>query len=242
MDIFKFINSNSVARYLKDIGYTFSPQEAAFLVYHSRKATAKTKLKAWTEIIETMSDSAVVCRFDYPQYDSLHSFLRKFMLLVNRIGLRADASKLGDDDYYLYTAFDYMWFDIPAPFKKGDIVYNVTDKTQRPFVITDLSYWDECELRANGCTDRDCDFSSVKNWLENRAHHDYSDMCAHGYVSQGGEFAYDWQWNYLDFEYCDKALVTENRELLLLSKYLQGQINLEKFLNLYLLLTLDYRL
>lgn len=217
MDFFDFLNSNSVASYLKETGYRFSAQEAAFVVKHSRKATYAKKCAAWNEIINTMPDCSVICRFDYPQYKSLHQFLKEYMSLVNRVGEKAKEEKFQDDEYDLFTAFDFMWFATPAPFQKGDLIYNVADKERKPFLVTDLSFWHrENETRRN--------------------ERDYSDMSAHGYIMRNGHYDYDWTVNYLDFEYYDRPLEGQNRALLALSSYLKDKIDLEKFLNGYLLI------
>lgn len=223
MEITKFINSKSVAKYLKYINYAFSPQEAAFIIAHSRK-NFKSKRDAWEALIDKTPDCGVICRSDYPQYPSLHAFLIDYMALTEKAGKKADAEKLRDEEYFLFTAFDFMWFATPAPFVKGDIVYNVTDKSRQPFVINDLSYWEE------GAT-------------EKRKNRDWSDMSAHEYILRDGNYDYDFTANYLDFEYCtDDMLKGENRALLALSGYMKGNVDLEHFLNAYLLICDEERI
>lgn len=204
MNILNFLNSQSVAKYLEEINYKFSAQEAAFIVWNSNKPFAE-KVTAWQEIIKTMQDCTVRCRFDYPKYPSLHKFLKNYMLLVEHIGEDADEHSLQEDEFYIYTAFEFMWFATPAPFKKGDIVYNSTDKEPQPLVITDLSFWN-------------------KENLKKQNQRDYSDMSAHGYILRDGNLDYDWQWNYLDFEYLNQSLKDESRALLALSDQLKGKI------------------
>ena len=239
MNVFKYLNSNSVANYLKLIDYKFSAQEIAFIIKRSRKLSFDEKIKAWSEIIDTMPDCPVVCRFDYPKYPSLRKFLKDHIALLRKVGEGADENSLKGDDFKLLTAFDFMWFRIPAPFKKGDIVYNprsMYSNENQPFVLTNLSCWDEQDYRANGYTERDYNFKSIAKRLADVSSHDCSDMSAHGYLLREGILDYDWLWNYLDFEYYDKELAGNNRILLALSNYFKGKLDLEKFLNAYLLI------
>lgn len=56
MDIFRFLNSKDIREHLKQLGYSFTAPEAAFLVWQCRSVTLKEKMAAWREIIETMPD------------------------------------------------------------------------------------------------------------------------------------------------------------------------------------------
>ena len=239
MDVVKYLNSSSVAKYLKEINYRFSPQEAAFVIKRSRKTSLDEKIKAWNELIATTPDCAMAVRFDCPRYPSLHQFLLDHIALVKKLGEGIDESTLKDDERYLYTAFDFMWFKTPAPFKRGDIVYNPYSQfnnQRQPVVLANLSYWDESDYRANGYNERDCDFESLAKRLADSDGRDCSDMSAHGYFMQDKQFDYDWIWIYLDLEYYDKELSQDDLPLLPLSNYLKGKLSLEKFLNGYLLL------
>lgn len=234
MNISEFLNSNSVKKYLAEIGYDFSPQEAAFIVWNSDK-TIKEKIAAWTEIIEVMPDCAVRCRFDYPQYASLKKFLRNYIDLVSRVGENADEKKLNDDDYYLYTAFEFMWFDIPTPFRKGDIVYSKSKYIEKSdkYVLIDVANWkkeDYIKNRADCGDDLDKIDEHVMSKLTSG---DYTDMSAHGYrILSDGTIDYDFFCNYIDFEYAEQAELTgRERSLIPLSNYLKGDIDLELFLN-----------
>lgn len=46
MDIFKFLNSKDVKKYLQDIKYEFTPEQALFVILHSRNTSIKEKLDA----------------------------------------------------------------------------------------------------------------------------------------------------------------------------------------------------
>ena len=74
MDIYNFINSKDIYRYLRSINYEFSPLECAWLIWQSRRATVNDRHEAWSEIINTMPDCEI------PNYkDSLHTFLRNLI-------------------------------------------------------------------------------------------------------------------------------------------------------------------
>lgn len=60
MDFLKFINSNTIRNYLKNINYEFSLVEAAFVVWQSGCCTTEEKHDAWNFIIENMPDARVL--------------------------------------------------------------------------------------------------------------------------------------------------------------------------------------
>ena len=81
MNVTKFINSKSIAKYLEDIKYKFSALEAAYLVWQSKFTTLNEKLSAWEEIFSSMPDESVSkrrwgWRTDEP---SLHAFLKRYI-------------------------------------------------------------------------------------------------------------------------------------------------------------------
>ncbi len=80
MDVLRFINSNAVRDYLKEINYKFNTLEAAYLVHDCRFATLKEKHEAFREILETMPDMAPEkelgrCVMDYGS-DSIHKLIK----------------------------------------------------------------------------------------------------------------------------------------------------------------------
>lgn len=246
MDILKFLNSATVAKHLKNIDYKFSAQEAAFVVWNSAKPL-EDKLAAWTEIIEAMPDCAVRCRFDHVQYPSLRQFLKNYMELISRVGDNADEGTLSDEDCELYTAFEYMWFNIPTPFKKGDIVYSksVHIKCLDKYVLFDMNNWSKSDFIANGYTDKEYNLDKIDTALKARATSgDYTDMSAHGYrIVANGDIEEDFFCNYIDFEYFDAdKLDGDERVLKPLSAYLKGNIDLELFLNSYKIIIEEERI
>lgn len=79
MDFYKFINSNDVREYLREIRYPLTVPEAAFIVYWCSGITLEEKIAAWQEIINTMPDCALEERLNLMRIDSFHSFLRDYI-------------------------------------------------------------------------------------------------------------------------------------------------------------------
>lgn len=84
MNVYEFINSKSISKYLAEINYKFNAIEAAYLVWQCKNASLSEKFAAWREIIETMPDMSVKARrwgwiCDEP---SVHVFLYKYMQFV----------------------------------------------------------------------------------------------------------------------------------------------------------------
>ncbi len=85
MDIFKYINSKDIRDHLKQIGYTFSSLEAAWLIWQCRDLTIKEKHRAWDELIDTMPDCEIPERLNTCAQKSLHGFLRRYMEIEDRL-------------------------------------------------------------------------------------------------------------------------------------------------------------
>ena len=93
MDIYNFINSKDIYRYLRSINYEFSPLECAWLIWQSRRATVNDRHEAWSEIINTMPDCEI------PNYkDSLHTFLRN-LISVEKNAIQRFFEKTEDSIY-----------------------------------------------------------------------------------------------------------------------------------------------
>lgn len=89
MDVYRFVNSKDVRKYLKDINYEFNTLEAAYLIYFARDIALADKHSAWEEVIYTMPDMAPKDYFDHFHWeyfgDSIHSCLRQHMENEQRI-------------------------------------------------------------------------------------------------------------------------------------------------------------
>lgn len=85
MDLFRFIDSKDIREHLRQIGYSFTAPEAAFLVWQCRSVTLKEKIAAWREIIETMPDCSMVERMNMDAIPSVHKFLEQYITLMERL-------------------------------------------------------------------------------------------------------------------------------------------------------------
>lgn len=83
--MFRFINSKDIRDYLRQIDYSFTAPEAAFLVWQCRSATLKEKITAWREIIETMPDCSMEKRMNMDAMHSVHKFLEQYITLMERL-------------------------------------------------------------------------------------------------------------------------------------------------------------
>ena len=85
MDLFRFIDSKDIREHLRQMGYSFTAPEAAFLVWQCRSTTLKEKIAAWREIIETMPDCSMVERMNMDAIPSVHKFLEQYIALMERL-------------------------------------------------------------------------------------------------------------------------------------------------------------
>ena len=124
------------------------------------------------------------------------------------------------------TAFDYMWFSFPTPFKTGDIIagkYTSPGICRGPMVLN----------------------HSAPEWYnkKDRKGRDISDMWMNGYFQDsdtGCIYNGTSNDNYMDFEYClPDSLTGKQRILIALSNYLKGQIDISLMLNAYHLILLE---
>lgn len=104
MDIFNFIGSRDIRRYLKEIQYKFNGLECAWLIYQSETATLADRHAAWREIIDTMRDYMIKKYFPSVPQNSLHRFLKRYMEVENRIVQQFYELEKG-------SIFQYLWWD-----------------------------------------------------------------------------------------------------------------------------------
>ena len=64
--LFRFMDSKDIREHLRQIGYSFTAPEAAFLVWQCRSATLKEKISAWREISEAMPNCPLTRRKEEP--------------------------------------------------------------------------------------------------------------------------------------------------------------------------------
>ena len=118
-----------------------------------------------------------------------------------------------DIDHYSCDYFDGMWFDIPNPFKEGDIVI---DSTGFIWVLSEPISWERFNNKQKGYT-----------W-------DTTDMSFRGYgIDETGSVFLENGHDYHKLEYYHGLLKGEKRFLLSISNQLKGNLNLEIFLEAY---------
>lgn len=131
---------------------------------------------------------------------------------------------LTDTESDIINVFEEMWFGIPTPFQKGDILceneINFVGKKYRknPFVLEQICYW--------GRNDTELE-KRKRVWGA-------TDMTACGYFqNDNGHIFGECMENYLRLEYYDKELKGAKRMLKVLSNYLKGNIPINLFMNAY---------
>ena len=127
--------------------------------------------------------------------------------------VRIDAYELRDVEYNL---FEVVFFQVPIPFKTGDIVYNARS-----------AEWSEIKepIVFKGSMSDDEHLPKYR---------DYSDMIAWGYGQRDDGSCYcDHMWCYCDLAYYKEPLKGPQRFLKALSSYMKGNIDLELLLLAY---------
>ena len=56
MDIYRFLNSRDVRKYLQDIKYEFTPDQALYVILDSRNSSVQERHEALKELAETYPD------------------------------------------------------------------------------------------------------------------------------------------------------------------------------------------
>jgi len=118
---------------------------------------------------------------------------------------------------YIKDAFDYMWFNFPVPFQKGDIICN--------------KYWDgQYRLCDGPVTITGTTYDYCKKHPDYRGS-DTTDMNVWGYfLAESGNVYAEVTDRLMDFEYYRKELRGYERQFRLLSSFLKGEINEELLL------------
>lgn len=139
----------------------------------------------------------------------------------------------------LAKAFEWMWFDIPTPFKTGDILVNnycnvAVSPDGEPFALRSLGNWNSAQYIKNGL-DRDVDLKWIdKHITEQEEYGDNTDMSVNGYfVMSDGTIYAENIYNYIDCEFYRGSLTGANRSVKAVSGYLKRQIGLDVLLNTY---------
>ena len=177
---------------------------------------------------------------------------KNIVLLTKKDGTKMDITTSGFDDVnekrYNFKSFrckdeffEGHWFDIPTPFKAGDIVcskktpfgYYLYSDSQ-PFVITFLANWTSEESQKRGYPRAEKSINErLERWRENG---DITDMIACGYFLGTdsydrftGDFYGECMHDYSDLEYYHGDFIGGERVLLPISLFLKGEINEREF-------------
>lgn len=151
--------------------------------------------------------------------------------------INIDVQELDEAEHDLLQAFEYMWFDFPTPFRKGDIVvskyspfgYNLFGN--EPFVLTDLCSWGSHELKINGYPDKNSRYAHADRQLRyHRENADETDMTAYGYFQwEDGRVYYECMHHYLDLEYYREEPQGVRRILKAFSSFEKEEISSDLF-------------
>ena len=147
--------------------------------------------------------------------------------------LSFDAEGLPEADSRLFQAFEWLWFDLPTPFRRGDIVvsphsfFGYRVGGEEPFVLTSLSSWGEEEMLQNGYDAKEAEYA-LKRLSRQRESADGTDMTAHGYFQlEDGTVWAECMHDYLDLAYYREEPTGIRRILKLFSAFEKGEIDAE---------------
>ena len=133
---------------------------------------------------------------------------------------------LSEEERDLFCVFDWLWFDFPTPFKKGDIVYDRRRAVHGPLCSGPFVMSDDGAL----------------GWLSERHRErllesgDTTDMCSGGYFmdEDGCLYPETSNSNYMDLEYFPvEQLTGAQRTLKALGNFLKGEIDVVLFARAY---------
>ena len=137
---------------------------------------------------------------------------------------------LSDEENRVRESFSGIWFEVPTPFKKGDLVTIKSFYSAgygEPFVLDRICYKQE--------ENSELSTEAWQCWLEQHsAGWDWSDMIAFGLASnEDGTIYHDHFSDYLSMEYYRGELQEKNQILTAVSNYLKGYLDEELLLNVY---------
>ena len=169
--------------------------------------------------LETGSDSSSWEPYIYVEYDMSGEVLEcDFVGSIKFYALSEEENDLWSE------SFDGMWFDIPIPFEKGDIVCDRVSRYKKdvPFVLLGTVPWYKKEHPSKHGT----------------YYCDYSDMDAYGYSFDHDQqfFNDDFRVQYLNLEYYTEPLKGSERILYAYRQLERGEIDGYLFLKIYRML------
>ena len=188
--------------------------------------TYKAIQEAIDKEMQEMSDFDVECIYIKKRWlnDEDGKYISIFILPngeVFNIYTYREEDFLGDEWVYL-ELFNEMWFAIPTPFEKGDVLYinryYGKSYSEGPFVLNKICYWG---------------YENLENERKRHAWCDM-DMLAVGYFQNDDARLYIYEThNYLALEYYEEKLAGKERTLKALSNYLKGNLYICELLEAY---------
>ena len=140
-----------------------------------------------------------------------------------------------EDENNILDTFEGMWFDIPTPFKKGDLLVFKRkpywpDRDELPLVLKYITTWTYEKYKKDGYrdywSDNKKDFEQLRARL--KEHGDITDMCVVAYfMSEDGTFFHEVEPGCLDLEYFKGNIKNGLRAANVLSLYMKNELDLE---------------
>ena len=151
--------------------------------------------------------------------------------------IRVDADSFSEEEAALLQAFEWMWFDFPTPFKRGDIVVSKYSPwgwnlyADEPFVLMNLCSWGSEEYKVNGIPEKMGCYKTADGFREHhRENGDSTDMTAHGcFQNEDGSIYYECMHCYLDLEYYREEPKGIRRILKAVSSFEKGELGSDLF-------------
>lgn len=134
---------------------------------------------------------------------------------------------LTEEEADIFDFFDRFWLYVPAPFQKGDIVYDAVSGRPEPFLLEGLCYQK---------IDRE-HLDRLKK------HGDLTDMTAYGYfLTEDGRLYYECMHDYLSLQYYTEPLAGKARILKPVSNYMKNEIDFLLLLNACIIIAGEERI
>lgn len=184
---------------VEDLDETYNPEKTGVIRYRIRR--------------QSLTETSSVFEIEFLGNGQVSEILRN-----------SDRSEATGD--IINDSFEGLWFDIPTPFKKGDIVWVPTENNKITwdcdggFVLLGLSSWTTSEfLKESG---------------------DNSDMNGYGYfVNDNGTVYREVMFSYMDLDYYTGPYKLNEKILPALSKFVKGDIEIDLLLCAYRKCLLD---